>query len=1152
MMKDPFSPDVAQQRAMTDYIIGAVVRDATGEAEGDRCINEPPSVKYYLGTLAPRDADLTVTRERRGREAPTSLGFEFEVADPAARLTVRGAASCYYRVYPTWEEQLAFSGLASADLDQTATYRLAPVFRRLEVDTGPIPIVISEGVGQGHYGAEEFAAAFAEAQERAAAESQINRRAGDDRKERLIPASALASAAAFDQWKGEQPGAPVVPTWAARITTLWRPVPGSRTRVTAMLQNLSTDPVVARTRAQGFRHDDERDHFLFRARLEVRAEAAVIVPIMMDLGPDAYRYNPELPAYATNCGVEQRVDAIGETTLFSVPAPVYETSRVATNPHAATRWESLAQDPIPLLKALAADMERDVKNPDWGVSELAPEMAQRKLSDRDEFLKEVARFKEGCRWLEKDERLLLAFKLANRTMSAMARMTQKRHDKWHLFQLVFIVSQLPSLAWREHPPSEFPAGLWGSPDGVDPTAAVTVLWFPTGGGKTEAYLGLMACAMFYDRARGKKRGVTAWCRFPLRLLSLQQTQRQVEFVAAADTVRRECEQEIVAAGGDVGNAFEVGFYVGEGNTPNSLSRDSGVLERLISDPARRREVRVVDKCPYCGESRVELLAPDPSELRLRHRCEACGAVLPVVVVDTELYRYLPSLVVGTLDKLAMIGLSDRFGALLGDADCECTIHGLGRGMKCHERRASGHPRDSVVPLAEPLYDASPSLEILDELHMVDEELGAFTGHYEGLLAHQQVALSSKARGDGRGVRMKVIATTATIRGEDRQCEHLFGLDSVVFPLPGPSLSGSFYWTLKTGSPLRRFVGILPHRSTAEFTLVRILESIHLAVRRAEDAGPAVVPGLSDVSGEDFAALLDLYRVSLTYVTSKLDFGKLRRSMDTQVNEFLRRMGVREVKTRDLSADTPFGKVREALDDLKTGGDTEAVIATSMISHGVDVDRLNVMVFNGMPKSIAEYIQASSRIGRSVLGCVFMIFNPVRERDRSHFRYHSKFHEYLDRMVAPVAINRWSRYAARRSLPGALMGEILQNLNREYWDAGRAPGHLHNLVHMQSALKPPEQGGIEAAQAEGLLAAMNDVYRTDWEMAAELRDEISASVEKAVSSIRAAGAAAGAFAGGRPQYRGTGDHLGLDYEPMTSLRDIAEGIPFFVLPERRRP
>jgi phosphoglycolate phosphatase-like HAD superfamily hydrolase len=192
------------------------------------------------------------------------------------------------------------------------------------------------------------------------------------------------------------------------------------------------------------------------------------------------------------------------------------------------------------------------------------------------------------------------------------------------------------------------------------------------------------------------------------------------------------------------------------------------------------------------------------------------------------------------------------------------------------------------------------------------------------------------------------------------------------------------------------------------------------------------------------------------------------------------------------------------------------------------------------------------VGRVYHGLVFMIFNPVRERDRSHFRYHAKFHEYLDRMVEPVAINRWSRFAVKRTLPGILMGEILQVGNRAWWDAGNAPTHLHELARMKRALEDPAAGGIREVQDDQLLAALGRAYLTDRLEADELRDDVEELVHRALATLRAAGAAIGAASGGgQRRYVATAENMGLDAGPMLSLRDVAEGLPFLTLQDRTR-
>ena len=284
--------------------------------------------------------------------------------------------------------------------------------------------------------------------------------------------------------------------------------------------------------------------------------------------------------------------------------------------------------------------------------------------------------------------------------------------------------------------------------------------------------------------------------------------------------------------------------------------------------------------------------------------------------------------------------------------------------------------------------------------------------------------------------MKVVATTATIRGEDRQCEHLFGLRSVVVPLPGPSLEESFYWRIDPAAPQRRYVGIQPtpgHRRDGP------RPDPHAFHPGSPAAGRMAPPRFRarGRAARALDALCDLVPVSLTYVTSLVDFGKLRRSIETQVNEYLRSQGLDEVSVASSTA-TP-SSTRFAT--LLTIRPRRADRVRHRDQHGLPRRRRGP----AQPDGVQRHAQVHGRVHPGQLPHRPDLprrrlhdLQPVRERDRSHFRYHGKFHEYLDRMVEPVAINRWSRYAARKTLPGLFMAELLQVANRAFWDAGSAP------------------------------------------------------------------------------------------------------------------
>lgn len=1154
-----YHPDVKHQHAMVDYLAARIVDDATGVSDGDLCAGEPPRARYYLSTLAPVSPVLPLQEPTTDRDANTSLGFETEV-QPATVLHIEAGCSVYFRRIPTFAEQRsawnpAAGGVPARGAKARGVVPRVPVLSVYErIEIAPISVDVPVGTEPMNVGDEEFAKAFAEARNRAVTHPRAFRSGF-----RHVPIDALSDEATYERFVATQTGAIVDPAWAAHVAVIPRSGRDGRRRVNVLLVNDSVQPILPPTKADAEpKRDDDRDHFLFRASLRAKAVSGSIRAIGLDLGPDAYRYEGKLAAYALSCGVQSpgwdgRTDAVPE--LVAVPAPRELTFRIEPLQDVvvarATRYDLLAEDPLPLLREFEAHLRRYAEDPEvWSRPGLDDQQGRSLDEDHRRALAEAARFAEGVRWLNRDARLLLAFRLANSTMLQLARITGKSNSAWRSFQLVAIVSELTTLAWREHPATAFARGIWGTESG-DPTQAATVVFFPTAGGKTEAtVIGMTACAIFYDRLRGKGRGVTSICRYPLKVLTLNQCQRLVEFVVAAEHVRQEKAAEIASFEGAADVPFELGLLIGSDDTPNRLSQ--GEWMSTLQNAEALDRTRVVDRCPFCFERSVRLVPPTSPELRLDHRCDNCHRRLPILITDGEVYRYLPSLVVGTLDKLAMIGLSDRFSMLLGDADCECTVHGLSRGGKCVEAHYGIKDPGDIVPIA-PLVDASPTFEFLDELHLNTEELGAFDAHYETALAEIQRLLTAGTRADRRGVRAKVVATTATIKGEDRQIDHLFGLSSVVTPTMGPLLDETFYWRREFESPMRLFLGIQPnHGKTAEMTVVRLLSVLHAAIQDLKRRGRDVDPAFADVPVADFPALVELYRRTLTYTTSLVDLGKLHRSIPTQVDAYLLDHGYDRINFEMLysgSSREGIGAVRRIVEDLeKDDGTTDAVIATSSVSHGLDIDRLNIMIFNGQPKQTAEYIQASSRVGRRVEGLVVVIYNPRRERDRSTYRLHGKYHQYLDRQVAPVAINRWSRFAGYRTFPGIFMAYVLQALNRDWWRLGKAPKHLHQLEQMQLAL---DNDNMTGANNDAIKRAMVVFYQADRPEALELKAWIEATVDDVVARLRMAAPAMGGVRGGRGigDYRATSDFLEMGYKPMISLRDVDTGIAFW--PNRGR-
>jgi hypothetical protein len=323
--------------------------------------------------------------------------------------------------------------------------------------------------------------------------------------------------------------------------------------------------------------------------------------------------------------------------------------------------------------------------------------------------------------------------------------------------------------------------------------------------------------------------------------------------------------------------------------------------------------------------------------------------------------------------------------------------------------------------------SGPTLFVQDELHLLKEGLGTFDGHYEAFTQRLQREL-------GQTHPLKIIASSATIEAFERQVAHLYGRDTQaarVFPGPGPTLGHSFYAETLT-YPQRLFVGVIPHNKTIFNAILELIELYHRELQELQgisSTGPNPYGGTLTPGTAPWRELLDLYVTSLTYFLANRELNSIRTDLEGDVNPRLHREGVLPLEISELTGSTTTDDVSRILAKLEkpapANSPHDAILATSMVSHGVDIDRFNAMIFYGMPRQNAEYIQASSRVGRSHVGIVFTCLHPVRERDQSHYAYFMKFHDFLGQLVEPVAINRWSRFSINRTLPGLFMGVLLQ-------------------------------------------------------------------------------------------------------------------------------
>lgn len=575
-----------------------------------------------------------------------------------------------------------------------------------------------------------------------------------------------------------------------------------------------------------------------------------------------------------------------------------------------------------------------------------------------------------------------AFKMANEAMYMQRVQTLKRNHKkidnneinWYPFQLAFILHEIISFI---------------SPHGQE-RKKVDLLWFPTGGGKTEAYLGISAFVIFLRRLKNTRNdGVTVLMRYTLRLLTMQQLERASILIFACEQLRVKYNLG--------GEEFTIGLWVGDKMTPNRLDDADKALKKILQGHSTSKNPCVMKICPWCGQELNPLnYKVDKDSQRMIITCpnEDCDFHvrtfgLPIHLIDDAIYAHLPTFIISTIDKFAQIPLNDEPAKLFGLTS-------------------------NKLP---------PELIIQDELHLISGPLGTVTGLYEA-------AITKFCEHDGTTA--KVIASTATIRNAGSQILALYGKDYTQFPPQGITIKDSFFAKEATHAerPARLYCGVMGTGTTATTTLIKVNASLLFATRYLEQFGfnDAVINNywtivgyfnsLRELGGA-YTQIVDSVQSRFEYL-AKTKFVNIYQGVDSKIAyeriaELTSRLDsskISQIIQKDLMIN--YHKVNHR-------GVIDFVLASNMISVGIDVGRLGNMVVAGQPKTNAEYIQATSRVGRNNPGLVTTVLNGSRSRDRSHYEQFFMYHSALYRFVEATSLTPFADRARDRGLQALFVG-----------------------------------------------------------------------------------------------------------------------------------
>jgi len=1024
--------------------VDIMVDDVLGKLEGSHPLFErievpdKPSKIIVLGTLGDKSTDYSTQSLNQERTLSSvknnSLAVKFLTDKNNGKIRITPSFSLYYKVYPTFLEQTEYTEKNYETVPEKV--EIARIWKRKDITLDEMIFNITEKTYEKEINFSDIIQSILNDKDLFTTGKEITSESLKDEKSYLTEIDALKNnrKQSFD--------------WKAKIQ-----IKRELFRQDGKQLKLLTVHFINETK-----ESKSYETFLFNCHLKIKLHGLNIQTFKHRYEYEGFKYHYETLLRCLNCHAtyNEQNDVIS-TQHYSKFSQKKLIPRTHINGIYFNFEDLSSDDDLKTLHELKEIIEKRINSWKDDPAYLNDPRYKKNL-DHLERLK--SRFEEGLNVLKTNESALKAFQLLNTTFKQAS-----EYEGWRIFQIFFIIGLIPDIINK-----------------AKRRGICEVLHVDTGGGKSEAYFGCVIFSAFWDRLNGKKLGTTAITKFPLRMLSIQQLQRIANLMIWAEKIRKN--------EGIEGEPFSVAYFVGSSEDFPRYTKN--IIKEIEASKKKGRELKgkIIEKCPLCNGDVI--LDFKERERYIVHRCKNCDEEFLLFYTDEEIYRFLPTFIISTVDKLAGIAMNRRLKNVFGGKIDKCPKgHGfIPHNDTCEVETTEGLCKETG-DLHEMDFETGPTLVIQDEMHLIREGFGTINSHFESLLETLQKKLS--------GYGFKNITMTATMTGAPEQIKHLYHKEINVFP--GESIKERgvddifFEYELdENNDPIeqRKLVGLKPNLRDNQFSSLLTLKYLSEFINYVESD----LPSFSKKHGFDVDKLgnmLELYKNTLTYHNKKSDVHSMSYYLEAVVNSKLREY---KIKSKVLTGDNTLDDIKELIKLVEAYFSKPenkkrilSVFATSIVSHGVDINKWNFMIFQGMPRSTAEYIQALSRVGRKYPGAIFVWFYPNRTRDLSYYQGFKEYHEILQHKVENVPLSRWAKLGLQQTFTSIFNAAILNYFSDVI---GEPLYKVHKVNEVFSLL----------ANREQLIEFLQEAYVTDSKMTGALyfKNKIPTEVEKRLNYL----------------------------------------------------